>query len=534
MLDAKFFGRESYLLNLHKRVSDLKNGYRHNMAIIGDELLGKTSLICRLLSSYYDNNIIPVYMQVRPESFSVFARRFIGALLYNFLSCGNLNLKEDLDFLINKSSGYAPATTVKIRELLLSIQKRKKINLFGELIALCEHLHKETGKYCLVIFDEFHNLESLGVNKIYPQWSKALMSQKSTMFIITSSFKFRAKQILAKDLSLLFGNFEVLEIEPFDTRLSAFYLKKYLPQASSGALSFLVHFTGGYPFYLDVISEALNARADLNVVDALEELLFESSGMLNQRFSNYLKRFTDSSASQDFVTIMYHICNGHNRVKDIAHLMHKPANVINARVNTLMEMDAVSKNGDFVRINDRVFGFWLKFVYQEKLNSFTFDARNQKNLFRAYVEGMLDEFTLINNRPLSERMQEILKLFGDDIIQVSSKRLRLAAFREIKPLEFNNRNLKHGLLGRSSDALWIMALKQDQVSEEFVAEFAKECRRYHHKAQKKVIVSLNEVDTNARLRAMEEKIITWDLNSLNQIFDLFYKPRIVPLYSEKI
>jgi hypothetical protein len=41
------------------------------------------------------------------------------------------------------------------------------------------------------------------------------------------------------------------------------------------------------------------------------------------------------------------------------------------------------------------------------------------------------------------------------------------------------------------------------------------------------MVTLKEVDPNARLRALEEKVWTWDLNSLNQILDLFSKPRVI-------
>ena len=72
-----------------------------------------------------------------------------------------------------------------------------------------------------------------------------------------------------------------------------------------------------------------------------------------------------------------------------------------------------------------------------------------------------------------------------------------------------------------------MAIKSDALTEQDIAEFAKECKRYHHKSQRKIMVTLKEVDPNARLRALEEKIWTWDLNSLNQILDLFSKPRVI-------
>jgi len=132
-----------------------------------------------------------------------------------------------------------------------------------------------------------------------------------------------------------------------------------------------------------------------------------------------------------------------------------------------------------------------------------------------------------SEKPLASRVSELLALFEDDLMQIERKKVRLNHFREIKPLVFNHRFLKEGLLGRSSDALWIMAIKSEALTEQDIAEFAKECKRYHHKSQRKIIVTLKEVDPNARLRALEEKIWTWDLNSLNQILDLFSKPRVI-------
>ena len=83
------------------------------------------------------------------------------------------------------------------------------------------------------------------------------------------------------------------------------------------------------------------------------------------------------------------------------------------------------------------------------------------------------------------------------------------------------------MLGRSSDALWIMAIKSDALTEQDITDFSQECKRYHHKSPRKIMFTLKDVDPNARLRALEEKIWTWDLNSLNQILDLFSKHRVI-------
>jgi ATPase domain predominantly from Archaea len=530
MSKDKFFDRNNYIQILEKRVRSLKDGYRQNIAIIGDENVGKTSIISKFLASYYDPRIVTVYLEVRVESLDGFAKRFIGALLYNFLLNSGTALKEDLDYLVAKSSRYIPRTTERINFILNELSRRKKINIFSELFNLPELINQETGKFTVLFLDEFHNLEDLGVKNLYREWSRLLMVGKNTLYCLASSRMFKTRVILSKQLSLLFGNFEIITIEPFDIHTSGRYLDMRLPQLKlkPELKDFIINFTGGYPLYLELIADAL-AKTDpaSDLVDVLENLLFNTSGILNQRFSNYIKRFLDSSASNDYVSIFYLIASGRNRIKDIAHILHKQKKELAIRINHLLELDAVTRSGDFLKISDRLFAYWMRFVYQEKLRSLSFDAQNQKEKFRDSIQELIAEFAKQSVKPLANRVWELLQCFEDDLVQIERKKIRLHHFREVKPLFFGQRFLKDGLLGRSSDALWIMAIKSDALTEQDIAEFSKECKRYHHKSQHKIMVTLKELDPNARLRALEEKIWTWDLNNLNQILDLFSKPRVI-------
>lgn len=529
MAEDIFLERAQYTGIIEKRIRDLKDGYRQNLAIIGDELVGKTALIFSFMNKFFDSRVVILYLEIRTEDVQSFAGRFIGVLLYNFLSNSGIPLKEDLNFLIEKSAQYIPRTIEKMKSILSAINKRKKNDIFTELLSLCDIFNEETGKFCVVIFDEFQNLENIGFKDLYAEWSKLLIVQKKTMYVIVSSFKFKTKTILSKELSLLFGNFEILNMEPFDMPLSEYYIHHKLGalNLNTGLKNFILHFTGGYPFYLKVITDELIKANRDNLAEIIEDLFFDSCGMLNQRFSNYSKRFLDSPYSQDYISILYLASCGHNKLKGLTHLLHRPKKELDLRIAHLMELDIVSRSGDFLKINDRVFNFWLRFVYQEKLRSLTFDAKNQKIQFRDTIENMIQEFLIYSQKPIIERMAELLRLFEDDVIQIEKKRVKLTHFREIKPFEFNNNSLKYGLIGRSSEALWIMAFEQQPLTEDDIAVFSKECKKYHHKLQKKIIVSFRDMDANARLRALEEKIWTWDLNNLNQILDLFSRPRVI-------
>lgn len=530
MIKDKFFDRVNYLQVLEKRIGSLKEGYRQNIAFIGEENVGKTSIVFKFLDKFCDPRIITVFLEVRPESLEGFARRFIAVLLYNFLINSGIPLREELDYLIEKSSNYIPKTSLKISSILNALSHRKKINIFSDIFSLPESIHQETGKFTVIFLDEFHNLENIEVKDLYRQWSKLLILQKNTLYVIISSMPFKARSILSKQLSLLFGNFEVVNIEPFDILTSSRYLEQRLSaiRLEPGLKDFIINFTGGYPLYLELICDALfKADISADLAGILEGLLFNTSGILNQRFSNYIKRFLDLPASNDYISILYLIASGRNRIKDIAHILHKQRKELNLKISYLLELDAITRSGDFLKVSDRLFAYWMRFVHQEKMRSLTFDARNQKEKFRDSIEELIQEFLKQSRKPLANRVYELLQLFEDDLMQIERKKIRLNHFREIKPLAFKHRFLKEGLLGRSSDALWIMAVKSDTLTEQDITEFAKECKRYHHKSQRKIIVTLKEVDANARLRALEEKIWTWDLNSLNQILDLFSKPRVI-------
>lgn len=529
MTKNKFFGRKNHLDLLDKRINGFIQGYRQNIAIIGDELVGKTSLISCLLNKFYDNRIITIYLEVRHETLESFANRFAGVMLYNFLGNSAIPLKEDIDFLLLKAQNFIPKTCDKIRQILTLLKRRKKNAIFTELLTLCDIINQETGKFCLVIFDEFHNLERLNGINLYKEWPKLLISQKTTMYIIASSMSSKTKTILSKNLSLLFGNFELINVEPFDIKTSAEYLEDKLHglQIKNTVKDFIVHFTGGYPFYLEVISDEFNKTEGASLIDILENLLFNSSGILNQKFLSYIKRFLDSANTSDYVSILYLIASGRNKIKDIAQISHKPQKEIMARLNRLIELDVITRSADFLKINDRVFGFWLKFVYQEKLHSLTFDAANQQKEFRGKINTMIEEFLAHMQKPLTERMAELLRLFEDEVMQLDRSKIRLNHLREIKPLEFSAKRLKYGLIGRSTTSLWILAFKQELLTEDDITEFEKECKKYRHKVQRKVIITLGDIDINTRLRAMEKKILAWDINTVNKIFDFYSKPWVI-------
>ncbi|MFH1577604.1 MAG: ATP-binding protein, partial [Candidatus Omnitrophota bacterium] len=537
-----YLNQQPYLDIIAKRVNAIKEGYRQNVAIIGDKDIGKTSIILHFLNHFNDPMILPLYIELRPEyTKEYFVRKFIGVLLYNFLENSIIARSENLDFLISKAAKFIPKTTKEITMILNSLNRKQRggsknmENIFVQLLTLCDILNSETKKHCVIFFDEFHHLGTLGIKQIYKQFSKMLMIQKRVLYIISSSAKYRAKKILASHLALLFGNFEIVEVEPFNLKTTERFLSSRLnlSQIPKHLLDFLVHFIGGFPLYLNIIADALlkipTPVTREKLAEVIQDLLFIESGLLNQRFNNYLADLQKFKAAQDYKTLLYLIADGQNRIKDIATNLHKPKSQILARLNFLIESDLIDKSGDFFVINNRAFSFWLRFVYQEKLDSLTFNTDEQKKNFRIKIENKISQFIAANQKTVLERTMELLNLFENASMQMRTKKLRLVHFQEVKALNFMRGRLSEGLLGRAKRSLWIMAINPDILTEDDIADFSKQCRRLRYrKPQKKVIITHGDIDTNVRLKAMEEKVLTWNLDDLNLVLDLYNKPRIIP------
>ena len=81
-----FFAREGILKALEKSAKDIREGYRHNIAIIGRGLIGKSSLLLHFLGRIKDSEaLIPVYVNLKENSFGQFVDNFITMLLYHSL-----------------------------------------------------------------------------------------------------------------------------------------------------------------------------------------------------------------------------------------------------------------------------------------------------------------------------------------------------------------------------------------------------------------------------------------------------------------
>jgi AAA+ ATPase superfamily predicted ATPase len=77
--DHNFYGRRSVLEVLKKRVMGLKEGYRQNVALLGNRYIGKTALLHRLMFQMEEQDVFFIYLDLENRDFDYFAIQFTKA-----------------------------------------------------------------------------------------------------------------------------------------------------------------------------------------------------------------------------------------------------------------------------------------------------------------------------------------------------------------------------------------------------------------------------------------------------------------------
>jgi len=535
----EFCARDNVLKLLDKRADGLSHGYRQNVAILGEELIGKTSLIHSWLSRYHNNLIVAVYLEVKALEINLFSEQFIGRFLFAFLKNSQIPLQEDIGFLMEHAQKYIPKTIAAAKEILSARKSKKAESVFTKLLELPELFFLESGKRCIIIFDEFHQFDGLKPKGLYKEWRERIMFGKNTMYVLLSSKKLRAQEILSSELALLFGNFEKIELAPFDAKASHTFVCEKLKDfpVSTALIDFIVSLTAGKPFYLNAVATAFadyhtkNASVAPSIdtcTASLKNILLDPWGIVNKHFSGVIDCVTKQLGNALCTTILLELCLGMKRITHIAHTTGKTKKEAAVLLERLCAMELVVKNSDHYCLIDKFFSFWLQSVYAHQLHNFSADSDKQTEIFRKEVKRLFLEFCDAQDKAISERLMELFSRFSNEAVEIHHKRVRLNHFKEVKLLKINGKKLKEGILARAPSNLWIAGFKEERVSEEDIIDFVNACKRFKYaKSQKRIFIAFDDIDANARLIAKEAKIATWDMACVNSLLDMYDRPRIV-------
>ncbi|MBL7071327.1 MAG: AAA family ATPase [Candidatus Omnitrophica bacterium] len=534
VVGERFFGREDVLATIEKRISALKSGYRQNIAITGHRLTGKSSILNHFLNFFKDDGILPIYLEVFPEPFRQFASKFIGTLLYNYLKYSRLEVRDDLDYLISECGDRIPETVSSIKNILKQISSDDIDDAYSELLNLTSLLKKETNRSCVVILDEFHNLSTLGIRDPFKGFGKKIMTQKDTLYIVASSEVTSIKKILSEKLALLFGNFETITLGGFDCKTSEAFLKKklYAATVDQRLLDFIIAFADGHPFYLDALSGKMNELTGnaqsgevtvQTVVLALEELLFDSRGTLNQFFINLLQDLLDAK-SENCRDALIGIAHGIHKQKELSRWAGCSTKEISKNLKILTEKNLIYRSGSLYRFYDKVLRFWLQKAYHKRRTTLVNNISDKAMNFRADTASLIQQFFNESRMCVPVRIKNLLDSFNNEIVHIGSKNRRLIRFDSTEVVEDRGKDF---IVCRLREKLILVYCPRGKVDENDVLDFISYSIKYKPMLSRRVIMTLDEIDINAKIMAKEMKMRIWDSDAVNELLDIYGKQKIV-------
>jgi hypothetical protein len=534
-----YFGRGDILNVLNRRVADLKEGYRQNVALLGNRFVGKSTVLYRFAQNL-DDELTVVYLDLENRQFDYFVKKFIASLLYNFARSRQLALHHEIDILLEATKEAIPHTVSVIHKILKDHKAGKSAAVFQGVMALPEVYTNETGKFCVLIIDEFQNIGDYNVYQAFQVLGKKIMTQTRCLYVCASSQPQEAQRILGEKLSLLFGNFEVLGVECFDLATSQDYISHRLRDLKIGAglKSFLTDFTGGHPLYLDLICRELinlsaihrQAEAYLPLLSlAVENTIFDRWGVLSRHFELLINELCAPKDARPVAEILMSMANAHHTLDEIASdtQIRRPA-LVN-KMKALIECGIVFKNGRFHYYSDKLFKYWIKYVFQKRLKDIELSPDGQRKQFKDEFQRHVENFKVSTRQDFSSRIVELLTCFDNESFQLNGRKYRLPAFREIVPFKMRQENGFYAdfIKAKTDDATWIIIMKKDNLSEPELRSIMQEARKIENKPGQCLIISLKDLDDATRLRALQERFWIWNEGELNALLTFFDKPYIL-------
>jgi len=539
--DHNFYGRRGVLEVLKKRVMGLKEGYRQNVALLGDRYIGKTALLHRLVSQMEEQDVYFIYLDLEGRDFDYFAVQFTKSLLYNYLKKENLSpLQEDLKLLCVMARDRLPRTVSMVQSITDLTAQGKILEAYHMILSLPETLTQETGKSVVLIFDEFGHLENFNIPDVYVELGKRIMTQKNCLYIVASSNPQQTQTILSEKLSLLFGNFETIALGSFNFSEAQGLIDHNLEGVKIGLYlkNFMADFTGGHPLYINLLCQELICLSGVYaqheiyapiVTQAVENVIFNPWGVISRHFELLVNSLTVGKNAGLTVALLGALAQGKHKISDLQASLQLKSSQVNSRVNALLDANIIERNGNYYHIKDKLFSYWIKYVHERRLRSIDLEVGRSRKQFKEEINRALNDFGMVARKDLSVRIVDLMHKFDNESFVLCGRRYKLTAFKGIKVLKLRigTGNYFDAISAESQEGTWLVVLKKDPVHDNDLNGILEEIKKLDPRPARSVIVSLNGLDENAKVRALQEKLWIWDEDQLNSLMHLFDEPIIV-------
>ncbi|UCC94950.1 MAG: hypothetical protein JSW40_09100 [Candidatus Omnitrophota bacterium] len=509
------------LFPLEKRIKGFSEGYRQNIALLGDD--GEE--ISYLLANYLKTDRLKGIIPIHTTTAYIDAKEFLKCAAFSLLSA-YCHKADTLDNLINYTVETLPHTTQYIKETF-----RKNTPSFLDALEIINKFVNETGRKCLLIIEEFLELKGL-FPQCFKDFSTFLILQRNCMVVLTSCNPRGAEKVLASELNLLFGNFETVAFNERVFLDNYRYLQDILKPLSPSPLflSFFVSIVGDNIIYHDLISKAIKENyqpenEEASIVSVIAEGFFLKETYFFQKFINKIEvlkeRFRDYLS---IIKILIALSDGYLRKKELASLHICEPKELGMKLVKLCDLNYVENVGNIYKIKDTLFSFWLSHVFKFHFLPPLFGSHKRKILWR---HNMYEEIAIFKEHFMKSQLNKVVELiasFKNDTLKSGRKRYTLPSVQRTKIISYPHKDF-YILIGEGKEIIFA-GIKVKDVEESDIFEFIERGKGINGKRVKKIFIALEKLSPTAKLVAKNHKLLLWDIDEINYLMRVYNKPII--------
>ncbi|MDP2922761.1 MAG: hypothetical protein Q8O30_03455 [Candidatus Omnitrophota bacterium] len=510
------------LNTLDKRIKAFPQGYRQNIAILGDD----EKEISYLLENYFKTNKLKEIIYIHTSASHSDRKSFFKSVVFSLLS-EYLNKNETFDNLLNCTCTSLSTTVVFIKDII----KRNTSPSFLDILEVVNKFINESGKRCIFIIENL-----LALKRVFPSFhndfSKFIVLQRNCMVILTSLDIKESEKTLYSDLNFLFGNFEKILLNETNFLENYKYLKNSLIPlpCSPFFISFFVNIFGSNIVYYNFIKEMMkekyiNNDEDISIISIVRHAIYEQEAYFFQKFIREID-IIESNFKNPYLVIklLLALSEGYIRKKELASLHIIDQKDLTVKLQRLCDLNYVENLGNIYTIKDPLFSFWLSHVFKLSFCPPLLDWHKRNILFE---KKMHETISLFKEDFFKDKVKKILELitsFKNDTLKIGKTSYRLPLVTKSRLISYPEKNL-HFLIAEGEEIIFA-GIKEVLVEDSDIFDFIEKGKMIRGKGVKKIFISLDTFSSSAKLAAKNNKLIVWDINELNDLMRTYHKPVI--------
>lgn len=507
---------------INKRIKSFTDGYRKNLALLGDDKSQIIHYLTKHLSHAKSEELTYIYANASYVGDKDLFKNVSFSVLNEYLRCN-----EPLDALITIASDVLPLTTDFIKENL----RTKGPITFIKVLELINKFINETSRKCILIIEEFTELKRIFKN-FHQDFSQFIIFQKKCMIIITSSDINIAQRILSSELNLLFGNFEEIHLNENTFLDNYLHFKGLLEPLKPSPLfmSFFINLLGTNITYYNIIAEYIQnyygPDENKSIITVVKHALFDEGSYFSQKFITRIEFLKDKFKDYIvFLKLLVAICTGYIRKKEIISLNISKSKNLLLKLQKLTELGYLDNHGDVYKIKDDLFAFWLSHVFCFYSYPNILDQKKKLRLFESKLNETIEEFHDSFFKEKIKRVIELISSFKDDSLKIGKQRIRLPRIEKTKIISSPERKMNF-LIGEGRKIIFV-GIKEESADDIDILDYIEKISIFKGRNIQRIFITLNNFSASAKLIAKENRLTTWDVNDINHLLNIYSKPVII-------